>query len=461
MERWKVIDPYRGELVAEVPLASLDEARAQVARAARAQAAWAGSALAERKELCLAAAAAIEARLEPIALEVTRQMGKPIAQSRGEVRTCLGRARRMIELADRGLAPRELPAPPGERRRITREPVGVVLDIAAWNYPLLIAVNVVFPAVLAGNAVLVKHASRTPLCADRFAEAFRDAGAPADLVTALHTDHGTVAGILGMDEIGYVSFTGSVRGGHEVYARAAGRFIDVGLELGGKDPAYVAADADLDAAAENLAEGAFYNAGQSCCGIERIYVHEALHDRFVERIAAAAAGWTAGDPREEATRMGPLADPAAGAFLASQIDEARAKGAVVVCGGGPLSHGPCGRFFAPTVVEGATADMSLMREESFGPVVAIERVASDEEALAKMNESRYGLTAVVWTRDPQRAERLGARLQAGTVFTNRCDFLDPSLAWTGVKDSGKGVSLSELGYLPLTRPKSWNFAKIG
>lgn len=430
-------------------------------RAARAQKAWAGSPLEERKALCLAAAAAIEAKLEPIASDVTRQMGKPISQSRAEVRTCLGRARRMIELSDRGLSPKELPAPTGERRRITREPVGVVLDVAAWNYPLLIAVNVVFPAVLAGDAVLIKHASRTPLCAEHFAAAFRDAGAPMDLVLPLHVDHETAGEVLGMEEIGYVSFTGSVRGGHEVYALASRRFIDVGLELGGKDPAYVAEDADLDAAAANLAEGSFYNAGQSCCGVERIYVHRRVHERFVERLAAAAAEWTEGDPADEATRMGPLADPAAGAFLSSQVDEARSMGAAVVCGGRPLSHGPCDRFFAPTVIDRADARMSVVREESFGPVVAIEGVASDDEALAKMNESRYGLTAVVWTRDPERAERLASRLQAGTVFTNRCDFLDPSLAWTGVKDSGKGVSLSELGFMPLTRPKSWNFAKIG
>ncbi|HEY0840610.1 MAG TPA: aldehyde dehydrogenase family protein, partial [Vulgatibacter sp.] len=270
-----------------------------------------------------------------------------------------------------------------------------------------------------------------------------------------------IAGLLGMDGIGYVSFTGSVRGGHEVYAATARRFVDAGLELGGKDPAYVAPDADLEAAAAGLAEGAFYNAGQSCCGIERVYVHSDVHERFVSMLVRRAGEWAPGDPMDEGTRLGPLADPAAGRFLRGQLDDALARGARMRCGGDTLSHGPCDRFFAPTVVDGADGRMEVMREESFGPVVAIEAVTSDDEALGKMNESRYGLTASIWTRNPSRATRLAERLQAGTVFTNRCDFLDPILAWTGVKDSGKGVSLSELGFLPLTRPKSWNFAGMG
>ncbi len=453
-----VDDPYRGDRVAEIPLLGADEARQRVRRSARAQAAWADRPLEERMALCEGTMEAFEANGEAIARNVSRQMGKPIAQSRQEVLTCLARARRMIELAPAALAPREIPAGAGQLRRISREPVGVVLDIAAWNYPLLIAANVVIPAVLAGDAVLLKHAARTPLCADAFADAFADAGAPDDLVLPFPADHETVALALSMPEIGYASFTGSVRGGHEVYLAVARRFIDAGLELGGKDPAYVAEDADLDAAIEGLADGSFYNAGQSCCGIERIYVHRSLHERFVEGLVAAARRYEPGDPLDAHTSLGPLADPRACELLSRQIGEALSLGATLRCGGARVRHGPCDGFFAPTVIDHADHRMELMREESFGPLVGVQPVASDEEAIEKMNDSRYGLTASIWSRDPERGLRIGARLQAGTIYLNRCDFLDPSLAWTGVRDSGKGTSLSAFGFLPLTRPKSWNFS---
>ncbi|AKU89719.1 aldehyde dehydrogenase family protein [Vulgatibacter incomptus] len=450
-----VEDPFRGTTVAEVGLASPETAREAVRSAARAQLAWGRSPLGERIGLCLAALQALEDHLEDAAREVTVQMGKPIAQARQEVRTCLARGRHMASIAEEALSPRSLPGAGGERR-ITREPVGVVLDIAAWNYPLLIAVNVVVPAVLAGNSVVLKHASRTPLCGSRFEAAFRQAGAPAGLVTALHADHEAVEAALSMDEIGYVTFTGSVRGGHEIYRSAARRFIDAGLELGGKDPAYVAEDADVNHAVENLADGAFYNAGQSCCGVERIYVARPIYEHFVEGLVARAAAYRLDDPLDEATTMGPMADPAAGAFLLGQVKEARALGGEILCGGQAAEAGGCRRFFSPTVVGNATHAMGIMREESFGPVVGVAPVESDQEAIERMNDSRYGLTASIWTRDPTRARRVGEEVRTGTFFMNRCDWLDPGLAWTGVKDSGKGVSLSALGFLPLTRPKSWN-----
>jgi acyl-CoA reductase-like NAD-dependent aldehyde dehydrogenase len=453
---WRVDDPFRGEVVAEVPLCTWEEASALVTRSARAQEAWARAPLAERIALCEGFVRAFAARREAIALEVSRQMGKPLAEARREVDTCVDRARAMIGFAPAALAPWSPPEQAGFRRRITHEPVGVVLDIAAWNYPLLIAVNVVVPAVLAGDSVLVKHAARTPRCADHFADAFAAAGAPADLVLPLAADHEVVARVIGRPEIGYVSFTGSVRGGHEVYREVAGRFIDAGLELGGKDPAYVAEDADLDFAIANVVDGAFYNAGQSCCGVERIYVHRSRYDRFVEGAVRAVRAYRLGDPLDEGTTMGPLAQPAAPDFLAAQVEDALRRGGQVLCGGEPTAVGGRGRFFSPCVVAGATDDMALMREESFGPVVGIAPVDSDEEAVRRMNDSPYGLTASVWTADLDRAERLGARVQAGTFFANRCDYLDPALAWTGVKDSGKGTSLSPFGFLPLTRRKSWH-----
>jgi len=453
----RVTDPFRGEILSELPLLDADAARALVLRSAKAQRAWARSPLETRMALCSSAMRALEEREESVARELSRQMGKPVAQARKEVRTCVARARRMIELAPEALRPIEPEAGPGQRLRITREPVGVVLDIAAWNYPLLIAINVVVPAVLSGDSVLIKHSSRTPLCAEQIVDAFRAAGAPPDLALALHCNHRVVDEILAMDEIAYVSFTGSVQGGHEIYQSAARRFIDVGLELGGKDPAYVAPDCDLERTIDGVADGAFYNAGQSCCGVERIYVHRDVHDRFVEGLVERALAYRLGDPLEDGTTLGPLADPLAGAFLMEQVAQACALGARQLCGGS-ISIGSCERFVAPVVVDRADHRMALMRQESFGPVVGVQAVDSDEEAITLMNDSCYGLTASIWTRDLDRALRMGAAVEAGTIFLNRCDFLDPSLAWTGVKDSGKGVSLSSLGFYPLTRPKSWNLS---
>jgi acyl-CoA reductase-like NAD-dependent aldehyde dehydrogenase len=336
--------------------------------------------------------------------------------------------------------------------------VGLVLDISAWNYPLLITVNVVVPAVLAGNAVILKHANRTALCGDAFARAFERAGAPENLVTAIDATHEMCAKIVARPEVGYVSFTGSVRGGHEVYREGAKRFIDVGLELGGKDPAYVAPDADLDHAVANIVDGAFYNAGQSCCGIERIYVHGSLYDRFVEGALAEVRKYRLGDPQQTDTTLGPMAQPDAPRKLAAQIDEARAKGGRVLCGGKPVHDAAGrGRFFDPCLVIDANHSMhGLMVEESFGPIVGVQRVADDDEAVRLMNDSPYGLTAAIWTRDQERAFRIGAQIETGTFFMNRCDYLDPLLPWTGVKDTGKGMSLSKYGFLPLTRRKSFH-----
>lgn len=458
MSAFVVESPFSGELVAEVPLLSADGARAQVERSFAAHRAWSQTTLEERISLCERVCEQLLANRDRIAHEISLQMGKPLSQALGEVGTAVARARYLMGIAAEALA-EERPAPiEGFERRITHEPVGVVLAIGAWNYPLLIAVNVVVPSVLAGNAVLIKPSPRTPLCASHFVDAFAAADAPQDLVASLMADHETVAQVVEHPAIGFVSFTGSVRGGREVYAEVARRrLIDVGLELGGKDPAYVAEDADVAHAAENLVDGAFYNAGQSCCAIERVYVHRRHYDEFLERAATFVRAYRLGDPLADGIGMGPMALSGAPDVLARQVMEATANGARVVVEGGPTTVDGRGRFFAPALLADVDNRLSLMQEESFGPVLGVARVDSDEEAVERMNHSRYGLTAVLWTADVERARRLGRKLESGTVFMNRCDYLDPGLPWTGVKDSGKGASLSRWGFAAVTRRKSWHF----
>jgi acyl-CoA reductase-like NAD-dependent aldehyde dehydrogenase len=458
MDTHRIDNPYTGETVAERPLLKDSDVEGLVTRSFRAHKAWARTSIAERVALCERFCQQLEKDGERVAREITAQMGKPLAQSRGEARTTLHRARAMMALAPEALRDDPLPPLPGLTRFVRHEPVGVVLDISAWNYPLLISVNVVVPAVLAGNSVILKHANRTALCGEAFARAFAAAGAPESLVTAVDATHQTCARIIARPEVGYVSFTGSVRGGHEVYREAAKRFIDVGLELGGKDPAYVAPDADLDHAIANIVDGAYYNAGQSCCGIERIYVHASIYDRFVEGALAEVRKYKLGDPLDTATTMGPMAQPGAPEKLEAQVEEARGKGARVLCGGKPVRDAAGkGRFFDPSLVIDASHAMhGLMVEESFGPVVGVQKVEDDDEAVRLMNDSPYGLTAAIWTRDQERAFRIGAQIETGTFFMNRCDYLDPMLPWTGVKDTGKGMSLSKYGFLPLTRRKSFH-----
>ena len=458
MAAFIVDNPYSGETVAEVPLANEAQALQIVERASRAQRAWATTTLDERLALCERFCEQFLAASDTIARGITLQMGKPLGQAQGEVKTAVMRARHMMSIAKASLADEPLPAVDNFSRKITHEPVGVVLAIGAWNYPLLISVNVVIPAVLSGNAVLIKPSPRTPLCAAHFSDAFERAGAPKDLVLPFLVDHPTVAKAVEHPAIGFVSFTGSVRGGHEVYGMVAQkRFIDVGLELGGKDPGYVAEDANVEHAAENLVDGAFYNAGQSCCGIERVYVHRSLYKTFLERAEHWVRAYKLGDPLKDGVGMGPMALPGAPAFLAQQIAEAKEKGAKVLVDGGPAKVDGHGRFFTPTLIADADNKLSLMQEESFGPVLGVRAVDSDEEAVAMMNDSHYGLTAALWTESSARAESLGRKLDAGTIFQNRCDYLDPALAWTGFKDSGKGVSLSRWGFAAVTKRKSWHF----
>jgi acyl-CoA reductase-like NAD-dependent aldehyde dehydrogenase len=394
---------------------------------------------------------------EAIASEIVAQMGKPITEARREVTTMVERARTMMAFAPAALADIELDPKPGFERRIEKVPVGVVLDVAAWNYPLLIAVNVVVPALLAGNSVILKHSSRTPLCGGRFADAFRQAGAPRGAVAAIVADHGVTAAIVARPEIGYVAFTGSVGGGREVSRAAAGRFIDVGLELGGKDPAYVRADADVAYAAAEIADGAFYNTGQSCCAVERIYVDRRVHRAFVDALVAEAEKRRPADPLSAATNLGAIAQPAGLATVLTHVEEAVTRGARLLTGGRAVKVDGRGRFFEATVLDDATHAMAVMTEETFGPVAPVMAVNGDAEALSLMNDSPYGLTASLWTRDVETARALARKLEAGTVFLNRCDYLDPALPWTGWKDSGVGLTLSSMGFDRLVRTRTHHF----
>jgi acyl-CoA reductase-like NAD-dependent aldehyde dehydrogenase len=453
----KTISPVDGRVYVERPQAT-DEQVARALQAARAaQARWRHVPPAERVALVNRFIDAFVANREAIAEELTWQMGRPLAQSPGEVRGFEERARYMAGIAQEALA--DIDAGPKEnfRRFIRREPLGVVLVLAPWNYPYLTSVNAVVPAILAGNAVVLKHSSQTPLCAERFAEAFRAAGLPEGVFQVLHCGHDQVARMIASPEVDFVCFTGSVEGGHAVTQAAAGRFIGLGLELGGKDPAYVRPDADMAHAIENLVDGAFFNSGQSCCAIERIYAHEKVYDAFVQGYVDLTRKYRLGNPLDANVNLGPLVRARAADFARGQVREAVRQGARSLVDAREFPADKEGTpYMAPQVLVDVNHAMRLMNEESFAPVIGIMKVKGDEEAIALMNDSAYGLTAAIWTSDADAALSIGERVATGTWFMNRCDYLDPALAWTGVKDSGRGCTLSRVGFEQLTRPKSYH-----
>ncbi len=456
--RTLVVDnPFTGEPACEVRLADEAFITATLDRVHDAARVWKTSKLHERITVCERAVEHMEKNADAIARDITRMMGKPLSQAMGELKTCASRARYMMSIADAALSDVVLPPLTGFERRIVREPLGVVFDLPAWNYPLLTAVNCVVPAVLAGNAVLLKHSPRTPLCGEHFARAFAEAGGPAHLVQALDCDHPSSERIVADDRIDHVVFTGSIFGGHRMVEAAAKRFLHPCLELGGNDPAYVAADCDLAKTVESVVDGAIYNAGQSCCAVERVYVHKSVYGRFLEMAEPLVRAYVLGDPMSDKTTLGPIAQPGHVPELEALVQDARARGARVVAGGKRTSTNGRGRFFEATLVADCNHTMKLFRQESFGPILPVMAVESDEEAMAKMNDSRLGLTASVWTRDRERAARFARVLEHGTVFMNRCDYLDPALPWSGWKDSGRGVGLSPLGFEALTRPKAVHF----
>ncbi len=453
----QTISPIDGSIYVERDLAGQAQIDHTVAQAVKAQQQWRQSLLKERRSICLAMLEAFNDNTDEIAEQLCWMMGRPIQYAKGEVSGMIERAQYMIDVAEQALARIELLPLEGFSRYIKREALGVTFVVAPWNYPYLTAINAIIPAIMAGNAVILKHSAQTPLCAEQLEKAFNTAGLPAGIFQYLHLSHQDTENLIKQPQINYVAFTGSVGGGAMVEKSASGRFIGVGLELGGKDPAYIRADADIDHAVDSCIEGAFFNSGQSCCGIERIYVASEVFDEFVTKATTLVNTYKLGRSDDSTTTLGPVVKIGAADFIREQINDAIAMGAIAHIDPATFPLDEIGTpYVAPQLLTNVDHSMRVMTEESFGPVVGIMKVDSDEQAVTLMNDSEFGLTASVFSKDIEAAIAIGEQVETGTFFLNRCDYLDPALAWTGVKNSGRGCTLSTLGYDSLTRPKSFH-----
>lgn len=453
------ISPIDGSVYAERPAMSLEAATEAVARARKAQKAWARRPLEDRIQLVLKGVARLNEMSDEVVPELAHMMGRPVRYG-GEYKGFNERSNYVAAIAADSLAPLVVEASDKFERRIEREPHGVVFVIAPWNYPYMTAINTIAPALMAGNTVVIKHATQTLLVGERMVRAFVEAGVPDDVFVNLFLDHQTTSALIAAGNFNFINFTGSVEGGRSIERAAAGTFAGLGLELGGKDPGYVMEDADLDAAVDTLMDGATYNSGQCCCGIERIYVHESLYDAFVEKSVAWVSNYKLGNPLDPETSLGPMANKRFAKVVREQIADAVSKGAKALVDPKLFPADDGGAYIMPQILVNVDHSMTFMKEETFGPAVGIMKVKSDAEALELMNDSPYGLTASLWTQDPERAARIGRDIETGTVFMNRADYLDPALCWTGVKETGKGGSLSVLGFQNLTRPKSYHLKKV-
>jgi len=449
----KIHNPATGALIAEVPEANADLVAERTRAARAAQPAWAALPLEARLQVMQRFRVAVAAEVESLAATLTAEVGKPIRQSRNEINGLLGRIDFFLTEAQVTLAPQQVFFEAGTREVISFDPLGVIVNISAWNYPYFVGGNVFVPALLAGNAVLYKPSEFATLTGLHIARLLHESGVPADVFVPL-VGRGEVGAALLAQRIDGVFFTGSHATGAKIAQTVGARFIKLQLELGGKDPTYVAEDADPKIAAESLADGAMYNAGQSCCSVERIYVHESIHDAFVEAFVDTVRGFKRGDPTSEDTYIGAITRAPQLDVLDAQVADAKAKGATLRVGGA-RAPGP-GNWFEPTVFTNVNHTMDLMTEESFGPVIGIQKVGDDAEALKLMNDTRYGLTAGVFTRDEARARALLAKVNAGSVYWNCCDRVSPRLPWSGHGDSGVGLTLSTLGIQTFTRPRAWH-----
>jgi len=454
----KIISPVDNTVFAERNTATKNEIETVLQKSKLAKENWKSKSVSQRAKLCHLAIDYIIENKDEIAHEITLQMGRPIKYATGELKGLEERARYMINIAENELKNKQLTDKKNYTRYIKKEPLGVVLTIAPWNYPYLTAVNSIVPALMAGNCVVLKHSAQTLLCAEQFFNAFKKAGLEDGVFQVLHLDHQQTIELAKHELINFISFTGSVAGGKTIENSVAGLFKGVGLELGGKDPAYVRSDADINSAVKNLVDGAFFNSGQSCCGVERIYLHEFIYDDFVKKFIALVSEFILGNPTDLNTTLGPMVNSKLADNIRQQIAQACEQGATACIDESQFSKSKKGTaYLAPQVLINVNHDMSVMKDESFGPVVGLMKVNGDEEAIQLMNDSEFGLTASVWTGDEKAALNMADKLQTGTVFMNQCDYLDPELAWVGIKCSGRGCSLSSFGYQQLTRPKSVNF----
>lgn len=456
MSMLKCISPIDGSVYAERETLTADAAREAVATVRNAQKAWAARPLQERVDLVMAGVAAVGAMNDEIVPELAHMMGRPTRYG-GEFGGFNERASYMASIASEALADIAVGEDESFKRYIKRVPHGVVFVVAPWNYPYMTAINTVAPALIAGNTVVLKHATQTLLVGERMAEAFHSAGVPVDVFKNLFLDHATTSELISDRAFDFVNFTGSVGGGQAMEKAAAGTFTGVGTELGGKDPGYVMEDADLDSAVDTLIDGAMFNSGQCCCGIERIYVHESLFDTFLAKAIEIVKGYKLGNPLDADTTMGPMANVRFAEEVRAQVAEAVADGAIAHID--TFAEDDGGAYLTPQILTNVTHDMRVMRDESFGPVIGIMKVSSDEEAITLMNDSEFGLTASLWTKDLDRAASVGDQIETGTVFMNRADYLDPGLCWTGCKNTGRGGGLSVIGFHNLTRPKSYHLKK--
>ncbi|GAA5803780.1 aldehyde dehydrogenase [Helicostylum pulchrum] len=457
----KVVSPSTQQVLFQIPTLTHEEVDKAVSSSVKAFGAWKKVLVSKRVEILSKFCTLFEQKKEQVSTSITSQMGRPIRYGQGEIKGVLERANYMISVAEECLKDDIIEYKAGVVKRYQRkEPLGPIFLIAAWNYPYLTTVNNIIPALLAGNTVLLKQSPQTPQCADIFVETLREAGVPHDVVQVVHVQDKEANYLVQHPGIQFVNFTGSIAVGKKI-RQAIGdshHLIGSSMELGGKDPAYVLPDSDINFAVENIVDGAFFNSGQCCCSIERCYVDQSIYDNFVEKAVALTKTYVLGDPNNQETTLGPMANIKFANNVRDQIADAIKKGAKPLIDTEklfPAAKHDTG-FVAPQILVDVDHSMTVMTEETFGPVLCIMKVSSDEEAIKLMNDSKYGLTASIWTSNEKRAVEIGDQIETGTWFMNRCDYIDPALAWVGAKESGLGFSMSKQGYSQFTRLKSYH-----